>query len=369
MHNARIIISGGGTGGHIFPAIAIANALKQMNQEIEILFVGALGRMEMDKVPAAGYKIIGLPVSGFQRSLSLKNFLFPIRLLKSIIKANKIIKDFKPHVAVGVGGFASGPTLFAASNHNIPTLIQEQNSYAGITNKLLGKKAARICVAYDGMEKFFPKDRIILTGNPVRQDILNLNGKKARGLEFFKLEENKKTVLIVGGSLGARTINEAIENILPDLAEKNIQLVWQTGKYYFNKAKTATSPFEKNGIHAFDFIQRMDLAYAVADIVISRAGASTVSELSLVHKPSILIPSPNVAEDHQTKNAMALVNRNAALIVTDIEAKEKLKGVLFSLINDEMQCEKLSLNIGKMAIQDSARIIANEVLNLVNKNK
>ena len=367
MHNPRVIISGGGTGGHIFPAIAIANALKQINQETEILFVGAEGRMEMDKVPAAGYKIIGLPISGLQRNLSLKNLMFPLKVLRSLSKAKRIIKEFKPDVAVGVGGYASGPVLFAASSQKIPTLIQEQNSYAGITNKILGKKANKICVAYDGMEKFFPKERIILTGNPVRQDILNLSGKKIRGLEYFKLEENKKTVLVVGGSLGARTINESIIKILPALATANIQLVWQTGKFFFEKAKLATQPFEEKGIHAHDFIQRMDLAYAVADVVVTRAGASTISELCLVQKPAILIPSPNVAEDHQTKNALALVNRNAALMISDFEADAKLKDTLINLLNDDVQCERLSLNIGKMALQDSARIIANEVLNLINR--
>ncbi|MGI8893909.1 MAG: undecaprenyldiphospho-muramoylpentapeptide beta-N-acetylglucosaminyltransferase [Bacteroidia bacterium] len=362
-----MIISGGGTGGHIFPAIAIANALKQLNTNIEILFVGAKGRMEMEKVPAAGYKIAGLPISGFQRSLSIKNLMFPLKVLKSLALANKIVKEFKPDVAVGVGGYASGPTLFAAANQNIPTLIQEQNSYAGITNKILGRKAKKICVAYEGMDKFFPKEKIILTGNPVRQDILNLTGKKLRGLEYFHLKENKKTVLVVGGSLGARTINESIANILPALAEHNIQLIWQTGKSYFEQAKLAVHEYELQGIHAHDFIHRMDLAYAVSDVVISRAGASTVSELCLVQKPSILIPSPNVAEDHQTKNAMALVTRSAALMVSDAEASIKLKEILLSLLNDEMQCEKLSVNIGKLAMQDSARIIASEVLNLINR--
>jgi UDP-N-acetylglucosamine--N-acetylmuramyl-(pentapeptide) pyrophosphoryl-undecaprenol N-acetylglucosamine transferase len=365
LHNPRVIISGGGTGGHIFPAIAIANALKQLNQNIEILFVGAKGRMEMDKIPAAGYKIVGLPISGFQRRLSLKNLMFPIKVLKSLSQANKIIKQFKPDVAVGVGGYASGPTLFAAANRNIPTLIQEQNSYAGITNKILGRRASKICVAYEGMDKFFPNDKIILTGNPVRQDILNLTGKKLRGLEHFQLEEYKKTILVLGGSLGALTINEAVSDMLPNLAENNIQLVWQTGKHYYEKAKLATQHYEAQGIFAHDFIQRMDLAYAIADVVISRAGASTVSELCLVQKPAILIPSPNVAEDHQTKNATALVTRNAALMVTDAEAKQKLMDVLLSLINDDLQCEKLSVNIGKLAIQDSARIIASEVINLI----
>jgi UDP-N-acetylglucosamine--N-acetylmuramyl-(pentapeptide) pyrophosphoryl-undecaprenol N-acetylglucosamine transferase len=367
LHNPRVIISGGGTGGHIFPAIAIANALKQLNQNIEILFVGAKGRMEMDKIPAAGYKIIGLPISGFQRRLSLNNLMFPIKVLKSLSQANKIIKQFKPDVAVGVGGFASGPTLFAAANRNIPTLIQEQNSYAGITNKILGRRAKKICVAYEGMDKFFPQEKIILTGNPVRQDILNLTGKKQRGLEHFQLEKNKKTVLVLGGSLGALTINETVADMLSNLAENNIQLVWQSGKHYYDKAKLTTQQYEAMGIHAHDFIQRMDLAYAIADVVISRAGASTVSELCLVQKPAILIPSPNVAEDHQTKNAMALVTRNAALMVTDAEAKQKLKDVLLSLIYDDLQCEKLSVNIGKMALQDSARIIASEVINLIKR--
>lgn len=366
MKQLRIIVSGGGTGGHIFPALSIANAIKSLRPDTEFLFVGAEGKMEMEKVPAAGYKIEGLWISGFQRKLSLSNLAFPFKVISSMFKASKIMRDFKPDAVIGTGGFASGPMLQVAARNGIPTLIQEQNSYAGVTNKILSKRVDRICVAYTGMEKFFPKEKIILTGNPVRQDILNLEGKRERGLEYFGIDGKKKTILIIGGSLGARTINESISACLEQFEKNDIQLVWQTGKTYYETAKTAVLKYEGKGIKAFDFIQKMDYAYAVADIVISRAGASSVSELCLVKKPVILIPSPNVAEDHQTKNAMALVTYNAAIIIKDNEAREKLCAEGIKLVKDEEACFKLSENISRLALPDSAIVIANEVIRLIN---
>jgi UDP-N-acetylglucosamine--N-acetylmuramyl-(pentapeptide) pyrophosphoryl-undecaprenol N-acetylglucosamine transferase len=366
LRQLKIIISGGGTGGHIFPAIAIANALKKKLQDkVEILFVGATGRMEMEKVPAAGYKIEGLPIQGLQRKLSLKNLIFPIKIIASLWKANWIIDRFKPDVAVGVGGYASGPLLAIASFKGIPTLIQEQNSYAGVTNKILGKKANKICVAYDGMERFFPKEKIIITGNPVRQDILNLEGKRDRALEYFGLSGEKKTLLVIGGSLGARTINLALQKGLGLLLKNDIQLVWQTGKVFYPIAQEAIIKEHSKTLKTFDFITKMDFAYAVADIVISRAGASSVSELCLVKKPSVLVPSPNVAEDHQTKNAMALVNHNAAIMVKDIEAGEKLLNIAIELLNSEERRERLSENIAKLALRNSAEAIASEIVRLI----
>ena len=367
MKQLKVIISGGGTGGHIFPAIAIANALKLASNDIDILFVGAEGRMEMEKVPAAGYKIEGLWISGLQRKLTLSNLSFPFKLISSLLKAKKILKRFKPDVVIGTGGYASGPMLRVASNAGVPTLIQEQNSFPGITNKLLAKKVNTICVAYDGMERFFPKEKIILTGNPVRQDILDLEGKREKGLEYFGLDANKKILLVIGGSLGARTVNESIAGMLDLLAENNIQLVWQTGKAYFPQAQELVKKYEGKGIKAFDFITKMDYAYAVADAVVSRAGASSVSELCLVRKASILVPSPNVAEDHQTKNAMALVNHNAAVLVKDMESREKLGQEVIALMKDEDRMRKLEANIGRLAFQDSAKVIASEVLRLVKK--
>jgi UDP-N-acetylglucosamine--N-acetylmuramyl-(pentapeptide) pyrophosphoryl-undecaprenol N-acetylglucosamine transferase len=369
MKPLKIIVSGGGTGGHIFPAIAIANAIKALRPDTEFLFVGAEGKMEMEKVPAAGYKIEGLWISGFQRKLTLSNLAFPFKLISSLRKAKKLLKTFDADAAIGTGGFASGPMLQVAANKGIVTLIQEQNSYPGITNKILSKKVDKICVAYNGMEKYFPKEKIILTGNPVRQDILSLEGKRERGIEFFGLDSSKKTILVIGGSLGARTINESIATCIQAFADENIQLIWQTGKGYFETAKAATASYNEKGIKAFDFIQKMDYAYAVADVVISRAGASSISELCLVKKPCILIPSPNVAEDHQTKNAMALVTYNAALLIKDVEAKEKLKEAVLNLMQDETQCIKLSENIGRLAFKDSATVIANEILSLINNKK
>ena len=367
----KVIISGGGTGGHIFPAIAIANALKKINENIEILFVGAEGRMEMEKVLAAGYKIEGLWISGFQRKLTVANLAFPFKVISSLIKAKKILKQFKPDVAVGTGGYASGPMINVATRNGVPALIQEQNSYPGITNKILSKRVSKICVAYEGMGNYFPKEKIILTGNPVRQDILSLEGKRERGLEFFGLNGNKKTILAIGGSLGARTINESIHAYLEEFSKNGIQIIWQTGKSYYPIALEASKKIIGENLinlwlKPFDFISKMDYAYAVADVVISRAGASSISELCLVKKAAILVPSPNVAEDHQTKNAMALVTHNAAILVKDSESKEKLCKTAIELLNNEAQRNKLKENITKMGFKDSANVIANEVLRLVN---
>jgi len=361
----KIIISGGGTGGHIFPAISIANALKKKDSTIEILFVGAEGKMEMEKVPAAGYQIVGLPIRGLQRKLSLQNLSVPFKLLSSLAKANSIINSFKPAVAVGVGGYASAPLLFAASLKGVPCVIQEQNSYAGVTNKLLSKRVQKICVAYDGMSRFFPKEKIIMTGNPVRSDILDLENKKNESLQYFGLEKNKKVVLILGGSLGARTLNTSMKNALESFAKHpEIQALWQSGKYYFESMKAEVDKMQLPNIKLFDFISRMDFAYSAADLVISRAGAGTISELCIVAKPSILVPSPNVSEDHQTKNAMALVEKNAAILVKDAEAGEKLFSQTFDLLLDTNRMKELSLNISKLAISDSAERIADEILKL-----
>ncbi len=362
--NKNIIISGGGTGGHVFPAISIANAIKEIEPETNILFVGALGKIEMEKVPAAGYEIIGLPVAGLQRRLTVKNISFIFKLIRSLLESKKIINDFKPDVVVGVGGYASGPVLRIANKRGIPTLIQEQNSYAGITNKLLAKKAKKICVAYEGMEKYFPKDKIILTGNPVRQDLLNKIGRKEEAIKHFELEKDKKTILVIGGSLGARTINQSIIGGIAKIGKSEFQLLLQTGKYYFQDAKKIADKSGYKNIKVLDFINRMDMAYAAADIIISRAGAGTISELCLVGKPVILVPSPNVAEDHQTMNAMALVNKNAAIMIKDMEASEKLMDSALDLIKSEGQIKKLSENIKGMALRDSAKNIAKEVLKL-----
>lgn len=367
-HNLRIIISGGGTGGHIFPAVAIANALKAKRPDTEILFVGALGRMEMQRVPAAGYNIKGLPICGFNRKNLLKNFAVLFKLWKSQRMAKKIIKDFKPVVAVGVGGYASGPTLNQCASMGIPCLIQEQNSYAGVTNKLLAKKASKICVAYEGMERFFPKDKIVLTGNPVRQQLLDTQLTKAEALRTFGLEPSKKTILIVGGSLGARTINDSVMAHLDELQNSGVQVIWQTGKNYFENIKQQLA--EKSPMPALkptDFIADMGAAYRAADLVISRAGASSISEFCLIGKPVILVPSPNVAEDHQTKNAMALVNRQAAQFVSDAEAPQKLIPLALSTVKNDQILGQLSHNIKLMALRNSAETIANEVFALAEK--
>jgi UDP-N-acetylglucosamine--N-acetylmuramyl-(pentapeptide) pyrophosphoryl-undecaprenol N-acetylglucosamine transferase len=364
LKQLKVILSGGGTGGHIFPAVSIANEIKKLVPTADILFVGASGKMEMEKVPAAGYKIIGVPIAGLQRKFSLSNFKLPFLIITSLLKTKSIIKDFKPDVVVGTGGYVSGPVLRAATTRGIPALLQEQNSFAGITNKLLSKKAQKICFAYEGMEKFFPKEKIILTGNPVRQDVTDIKGKRQGGQEYFKLDPNKKTILVIGGSLGARTINESIAAGLNDLEKNDIQLVWQTGKTYFEKAKELTKGLAGKNIFAFDFISKMDLAYAAADIVISRAGASSVSELCNIGMPCILVPSPNVAEDHQTKNAMALVNKNAAILVKDNEASGLLIKTAIELVSDRDRQEQLRQNILKLAFHDSANVIAREVLKL-----
>ena len=366
--NIRIIISGGGTGGHIFPAVSIANAIKEQHPEAEILFVGAEGRMEMQRVPAAGYQIIGLPVAGFDRKHLLKNISVLIKLMKSQIKARRIIKEFKPDAAVGVGGYASGPTLKVAGSMGIPTLIQEQNSYAGVTNKLLAKKACKICVAYEGMERFFDKEKIILTGNPVRQNLLNQQMSREDAIRSFNLDRTKKTVLIVGGSLGARTINNCVLNGLDQIRQSGVQFIWQTGKFYINEAKEKVGQAENYPmLHTTDFITDMAAAYSAADLVISRAGAGSISEFCLLGKPVILVPSPNVAEDHQTKNALALVAKDAALYIKDAEASEKLLKTAIETVQQPETLKKLSTNIAKLAFKDSANTIAEEVWKLALK--
>ncbi len=366
----RIIVSGGGTGGHIFPAVSIANAIKELYPDTEILFIGAEGRMEMQRVPAAGYKIIGLPVAGFDRKHLLKNISVLIKLFRSQLMARKIIKDFKPHAAVGVGGYASGPTLKMAGMMGIPTLIQEQNSYAGVTNKLLAQKAEKICVAYEGMERFFDKDKIILTGNPVRQGLLSKNISRKEAIRSFGLDPEKKTILIVGGSLGARTINNCMMQGFNKIKESGVQFIWQTGKIYINEAKQAVKDYgELPMLHVTDFISDMAAAYSAADVVISRAGAGSISEFCLLGKPVILVPSPNVAEDHQTKNALALVNKNAALYIKDSEATQKLLDTAIEAVHKPDLLKELSNNITKLAIKDSATIIAKEVCKLALKYK
>jgi UDP-N-acetylglucosamine--N-acetylmuramyl-(pentapeptide) pyrophosphoryl-undecaprenol N-acetylglucosamine transferase len=363
----RIIISGGGTGGHIFPAISIANALMKIDAETEILFVGAEGRMEMEKIPAAGYRIIGLPVAGLYRSLTLKNFSVLIKLLKSLRKAKKVIKEFGPDVVVGVGGYASGPVLRQAGRMGIPTLIQEQNSYAGVTNKLLAKRASTICVAYDGMEKYFPSGKIIKTGNPVRQNFDNLKSLQDEALTYFNLKKEFPVILVLGGSLGAGSINTSLSDNINVLRDSDCQWLWQTGKYYFENVKALVSLSFSENISVHGFINRMDYAYAAADIIISRSGAGTISELCLVGKPVILIPSPNVAEDHQTRNAEALSTRNAALLIKDNMASETLVDEAIKLISDKSRRDMLSENILKMADRDADIRIAREILKLATK--
>jgi UDP-N-acetylglucosamine--N-acetylmuramyl-(pentapeptide) pyrophosphoryl-undecaprenol N-acetylglucosamine transferase len=359
------LISGGGTGGHIYPAIAIANTWKEKYPSSEILFVGALGKMEMQKVPEAGYNIKGLPVAGLQRSLSLQNLSFPFKLLKSLRMASKIVSEFNPHVVIGVGGYASGPVLFAAQRKNIPTLLQEQNSYAGLTNKILARKASKICVAYPEMEKFFPASKIKYTGNPVRKDILQLAGKKEKALAHFGLDTSRKTLLILGGSLGARTLNQAMLKDMEAFDRDEYQVLWQSGKYYFQEMLTKTNEAGLMHIHLKEFIREMDLAYAAADIIVSRAGALSVSELSLVGKPVIFIPSPNVAEDHQTKNAQAFVNQKAAWLLKDSEAMGNLKEKVDQLLQDPATGADLGRNILGMAKPDAANAIINELEKLI----
>ena len=367
MEELRVIISGGGTGGHIFPALAIAGELKNRFPHCELLFVGALGRMEMEKVPAAGFPIVGLPVMGFPRKPGLNTFRFFVQLFQSMLKARKVVRDFRPHVVVGVGGYASGPLLRAAVSRGIPALIQEQNSYAGITNKLLGKKASRICVAYEGMERFFPREKLVFTGNPVRQNLLDGAAKKEEALAFFNIPSGRKVMLMVGGSLGARTLNNAVLQNLEQIRQSELEIIWQTGSLYFEEMKQKTEGILPPNLHLHQFLNRMDLAYAAADVVVSRAGAGTISELCLVGKPVVLVPSPNVAEDHQTKNAQALVDKQAAVMVRDHEIGEKLISEIASLIADEARMTALSENIRKLARPEATRRIVDEVLKLINR--
>lgn len=362
MTKRKILISGGGTGGHIFPALSIANALKR-RIDADILFVGADDRMEMEKVPAAGYPIIGLPVAGFNRKNLLKNFSVLLKLWKSMTKARKIVKDFQPEIAIGVGGYCSGPTLKAAQKAGVPTLIQEQNSYAGVTNKLLAEKAEKICVAYEGMERFFPKDKIILTGNPVRKNLTEAAPDKGKARASFGLNPERPTVLIVGGSLGARTLNESLEADIRRLIDAGIQVIWQTGKNFGDRAHIAVKGL--SGAVVTEFITDMAAAYAAADLVVSRAGAGSISELQLLGKPSVLVPSPNVAEDHQTKNAQALVDHDAAVMVADADAKEKLVDTILTLAGDKKRLKAMSGNISAMALRDSDERIVDEILSII----
>ncbi|MCC2548663.1 undecaprenyldiphospho-muramoylpentapeptide beta-N-acetylglucosaminyltransferase [Hymenobacter sp. BT175] len=362
-HPYRVIISGGGTGGHIFPAVAIANELRRRQPDAEILFVGANGRMEMTRVPEAGYQIVGLDISGLQRRLTPQNLMFPVKVFRSVRAAGKLIEQFRPDAVVGVGGYASAPVLLAATSRAIPSLIQEQNSYAGLVNKLLSRRVDRICVAYEGMEKFFPADRLVLTGNPVRTEIAS--GSRAEALEYFGLSAEKKTLLVIGGSLGARTLNQATAAALGRLRDAGVQLIWQTGKLYYPQAVEQIKPFAADGLQAREFVQRMDLAYAVADVVVSRAGALSVSELCLTGKPSILVPSPNVAEDHQTKNAQALVQRQAALLVSDAEAPTQLYAAALALLSDLPRQQQLAANVRALAHPDATATIVDELIHLM----
>ncbi|NOQ71322.1 MAG: undecaprenyldiphospho-muramoylpentapeptide beta-N-acetylglucosaminyltransferase [Crocinitomix sp.] len=366
MALTKVIISGGGTGGHIFPAIAIADTIKKKYPAVEILFVGAEGKMEMEKVPKAGYKIVGLPIRGIQRKLTLKNFAVPFKLISSLWKAKKLVKKMRPDIAIGVGGYASAATLRVASKQKVPTLIQEQNSYPGITNKWLAKRAKTICVAYDNLERFFPKEKIVKTGNPIRNEMVQIDGKKAVACEHFGIDPNKKTVLIIGGSLGARTLNMSLKKDLQKLIDQDVQVVWQCGKIYFNRLKEEMGEtLASKLVYMSEFIFKMDFAYAAADVIISRAGAISVSEVCLVGKPVILVPSPNVSEDHQTKNAMALVEENAAILVKDVDANEQLIDQTLSLLSDEAKMKTLSENITKLGISDAAERILIEIEKLI----
>ncbi len=375
MSKYKFIVSGGGTGGHIYPAIAIANELKSRFPDAEFLFVGAQDKMEMQKVPQAGYAIKGLWIAGLQRKLTLQNLLFPVKLISSLWKSRAIIKSFKPDVVIGTGGFASGPLLQMANSLNIPTVIQEQNSFPGITNKLLSKKANRICVAYENLERFFPKDKMILTGNPVRQDLIDIDSKREEAIKYFNLDASKKTLLVLGGSLGSRRVNQLIEKELPLFDLLNVQIIWQCGKFYFdqynkyninaNQQPTTNNQQPTTNIQVFAFIDRMDLVYAAADFVISRAGASSVSELSIVGKPVLFIPSPNVAEDHQTKNAKSIEDRNGALMLKERELDEKFNTVFSDLVANENLQKQLSINIKKIAKIHATRDIVDEIVKLI----
>lgn len=361
----KVIISGGGTGGHIFPAVAIANKIKENYPEAEILFVGAEGKMEMEKVPKAGYEIVGLPIRGLQRKLTLKNFAVPFKLIASLWKSKRIVKSFQPDIAIGVGGYASAAVVKVAAKKGVPTLLQEQNSYPGITNKILGKRAKTICVAYDHLERFFPKEKIVKTGNPVRNEVVQIEGKRDAAFGHFNLNKDKKTVLIIGGSLGARTLNESLKKDVQQLVDNDIQVIWQCGKGYVENLRLFVGELNHPNIYLSDFVYEMDLAYAAADVIVSRAGAMSVSEVCLVGKPVILVPSPNVSEDHQTKNAMALVNENAAVLVKDIEAKEILVPAINNLLEDASRCESLSKNILKLGIADAPDRILKEIEKII----
>ena len=359
----KVLISGGGTGGHIYPAIAIANEIKERYPSSEFLFVGAKDRMEMEKVPSAGYEIIGLWISGIQRKITLDNLSFPFKLVSSVWRAKRIIKKFKPDVVVGTGGFASGPVLYVAANNNIPTLIQEQNSYPGITNKLLSKKANSICVAYDGLERFFPKGKIVKTGNPVRQNLLTVDSKREAGIDFFNLDKTKKTLLVIGGSLGARAVNKLISESIEFFEKTEVEVIWQTGKFYAEEYKSFG---DRKGIQTHAFLAEMDLAYAAADFIISRAGASSISELCIVGKPTIFIPSPNVSEDHQTKNALSLVDKDAAILLKEDEL-ETFETVFQSLLGDEKLQNKLSKNIKNLSLPNATNTIVDQVEKIIQK--
>ncbi|MEY3678294.1 MAG: undecaprenyldiphospho-muramoylpentapeptide beta-N-acetylglucosaminyltransferase [Bacteroidota bacterium] len=363
----RVIISGGGTGGHIFPALAIAKALQRIDERVEILFVGAKGRMEMEKVPAAGYQIIGLDIQGIQRNSILKNLTLPFKLLKSIWHARSIVKSFKPDVAVGVGGYASGPLLFAAANLKVPYLIQEQNSYAGLTNKWLAKKADKICVAFEGMETYFPAEKLMLTGNPIRKESVAIDGKREEAAAFFGLSAKKKTILLTGGSLGAGTLNRALQKNWNKLVDAEVQLIWQTGKFYYRAVMSELEHQVPASIKIVEFLHRMDLAYAMADVIISRAGAGTIAELCVLGKPVILVPSPNVAEDHQTKNALSLSSKNAAILVNDADALQTLVPTALDLLKDVKQSSMLSKQIAGLAIDNADEVIAKEIFRLMER--
>lgn len=363
----KVIISGGGTGGHIFPAIAIAGALRRIEPDIEILFVGAKGRMEMQKVPEAGYEIVGLDIQGINRKSFVKNLSLPFKMARSLWQANKILKKFGAEAAIGVGGFASGPLLLVAGWMGIPTLLQEQNSYAGLTNKRLSKKAEKVCVAFDGMERYFPSEKIIFTGNPIRRSSVELEGKRDAAYQHFGLDPDKKTLLLVGGSLGALTLNRCMQEGVSKLVSQGMQVIWQCGANYYQRLKAEVSKELLGSVRLTAFIDKMDYAYAAADLIVARAGAGTISELCVVAKPTILVPSPNVAEDHQTKNALALMNAKAALMVTDWNARAELMDKIIELKNDEDLCKALSSNIKAMAIEDADDRIAREILKMINK--
>lgn len=361
MRQYKFILSGGGTGGHIYPAIAIANELKLRFPDAEFLFVGAKDKMEMQKVPQAGFQIKGLWIAGLQRKITLQNMMFPVKLADSLWKAKQIIKEFKPDVVIGTGGFASGPLLKMASMMGIPTVIQEQNSFPGITNKLLSKKADAICVAYENLERFFPKDKMVLTGNPVRQDLIDIDSKRAAAIEYFNLDAAKKTLLVLGGSLGARRVNQLIEKELGNIQDQDVQVIWQCGKLYFEDYKK----YNSNAVQVVSFIERMDFVYAAADIIISRAGASSVSELCIVGKPVIFIPSPNVAEDHQTKNAKAIVDKKGALLLKESELESEFSLVFEALLKDKGKQNQLSENIKQLAMPLATKQIADEIVKLI----